>query len=407
MPDPRHAPPQTELGRVLAEAIGERGPITFADYQQIALYHPQGGYYTDPARTPQGWEGDYLTSADLHPLFGAAIGRQLAQIWALLGQPVPFVVLEDGAGRGLLARDVFAWARDPLGDAPADFADAVHYWLRDVQGERQFLPHPQPFPSAEEEAEIPQLPQVILSNELVDALPVHVVERTAAGLAEVYVDAVPRDGAWRLVERLGPLSAPDLVAYFARYGVAWERMDPGWRAEISLAAEAWMTQTAQRLAPRGCVITIDYGDTAKRLYTPDRRHGTLRCYFRHALGDDPLALTGLQDITAHVNFTALARVGRVHGLKQAGLVTQRAFLLALGIRQDADALGSRLFPLAETERHTDAGQRDYLRRASLNHAISALLDPAGMGDFRVLVQHRGLPGAGNVLLGLRGEAAHR
>src|SRR5215475_6695360 len=102
---------QTPLGMALAQAIGERGPITFADYMQIALYDPTAGYYTSGSRQRVGWEGDFITSADLHPLFGAAIGRQLAQLWKQLGRPQPFVVQEDGAGRGLLARDVLAWSR--------------------------------------------------------------------------------------------------------------------------------------------------------------------------------------------------------------------------------------------------------------------------------------------------------
>jgi SAM-dependent MidA family methyltransferase len=116
------------------------------------------------------------------------------------------------------------------------------------------------------------------------------------------------------------------------------------------------------------------------------------------LRDDLLAQTGATDITAHVNFTALIAAGRAHGLHLAGLVTQRDFLLALGIRQDAEALAHARFPLAETERHTDAGQRDYLRRTSLMHSVNALIDPHGMGAFRVLVQQRGLPGIGKRLL---------
>ena len=387
---------QTELGHALAAAIGERGPITFADYMEIALYHPQGGYYTNAQRTPQGWDGDYLTSSDLHPLFGAAIGRQLAQIWALLGRPQPFIVLEDGAGRGLLARDVGAWANAATSDAPTGFAEALHYRLQDVG-------------TATDAAGSQAPPHVILSNELIDALPVHILERTPDGLAEVYVDAhhfslsaTGEEGqAWSLLERLGPPSTPAVAAYLERFDIDWQQMPIGWRAEAHLAAERWMADAAAKLASRGCIITIDYGDTAKRLFTRERRRGSLRCYFRHELSDEPLARTGLQDITAHVNFTGLAAVGRAHGLRQAGFVAQRDFLLALGIRDDAAALGQRLFPLADSERHTDAGQRDYLRRASLNHAISALLDPAGMGGFRVLVQQRGLPGAAKMLRGLQ------
>ncbi len=388
----RPSPRQTPLGNALIAAISERGPITFADYMQIALYHPQGGYYTNPDRAPQGWGGDYITSVDLHPLFGAAIGRQLAQIWQLLGQPDPFTVLEDGVGRGLLARDIFAWARAAESDAPAGFAAALCYRLRDMGpgGRHEWV--------YEGDAIEPLPPQVILSNELVDALPVHVVEHTPEGLAEVYVDVA--GAPLRLVERLGPPSALEVAGYLDRFRIPWRRYPVGWRAEVQLAAGRWMAEMATTLAPRGIIITIDYGDTARRLYSPDRRRGTLIGYYHHELSDDLLALTGAQDITAHVNFTGLIAAGREHGLRLAALTTQRDFLLALGLRADAETLGRNLFPLADSERHTDAGQRDYLRRSSLLHAVNALIAPTGMGNFRVLVQQRGLPGVGKKLQGL-------
>jgi SAM-dependent MidA family methyltransferase len=470
-------PPQTPLEDALIAAIAARGPITFADYMQIALYHPQGGYYTSATRPPQGWGGDYLTSTDLGPLFGAAIGRQLAQIWDLLGHPMPFVVLEDGAGRGDLARDVLAWAHDAASDAPQGFAAALAYHTHDVDGTRAVATAPEtraneeravttraneeravtmranefapmgvpprsppawtgdgrdasrprslPAPSAEGEqgsrgagfpwsdgttgrrddrragGRVPVQRQdgaahVILSNELIDALPVHVVERVPEGLAEVYVDVAGAPP--RLVERLGPPSAPEVAGYLDRFRVPWARFPLGWRAEVNLAAEAWLAESAARLAQRGIIITIDYGDTARRLYTPERRRGTLIGYQRHELRDDLLAQTGTLDITTHVNFSALIAAGRNHGLRLAGLVTQREMLLALGIRTEAEAVAHARFPLAETERHTDAGQRDYLRRTSLMHAVSALIDPNGMGGFRVLVQQRGLPGIGKRLL---------
>lgn len=393
--------PQTPLGAALIAAIAERGPITFRDFMAIALYHAEGGYYTSDTRQRQGWEGDYLTSVDLHPLFGAALGRQLAQIWELFDRPDPFVVLEDGAGRGLLARDIAVWAGDPDGDAPPGFAAALHYRQRDMTptGRQEVPDGPAP------------APHVILSNELIDAFPVHIIERTAADLAEIYVDVA---GATygsevagespRLVERAGPLSTPELAAYLDRYAIDWRAMAPGWRAEINLDAERWMAETAQRLGSRGVVLTIDYGDTARQLYSPARRQGTLAAYRRHEVAEDPLALVGAQDLTAHVNFSALIAVGRSQGLRLAGLATQRDVLLALGIRADGDRLGSRLYPHATTARHTDAGQTDYLRLASLRHRIAALLDPAGMGGFRVLIQQRGLPGARTRLRGLQHPA---
>ncbi len=419
--------PQTSLGAALIDAIAERGPITFADFMEIALYHPEGGYYTgggiadtSGARARQGWAGDYLTSTDLHPLFGAAIGRQLAQIWDLLGQPNPFVVLEDGAGRGDLARDIHAWTLDQEQDAPPGFPVALHYRTRDLRlGERPYPSEGGPAvnmpPSAchqsritnhdsatsMAEASAEPAPSVILTNELIDAFPVHRVVRRDEAWSEIYVDAAPLGDQLGLVLTAGPLSTPALSDYLERYGVRQAALPDGWQGEINLRAETWMAAAAARLAPRGVVITLDYGDTARKLYHRNRRLGTLTAYHHHQIAADPLALVGEQDLTAHVNMTALIASGRQQGLRLAGLVTQRDFLLALGLREDAERLGARNYPLATTARATDAGQVDYLRLASLRHRVAALLDPAGMGGFRVLVQQRGLPGAARRLRGLQ------
>jgi SAM-dependent MidA family methyltransferase len=230
-------------------------------------------------------------------------------------------------------------------------------------------------------------PHVIFSNELIDAFPVHIVERVTDGWAEIYVDA--SDTSPYLREILGPPS-DGVVAYLERYDVRWQDLPPGWRGEVCLQAEEWMADAAQRLAARGCIITIDYGDTAAQLYTPERPKGTLISYRAHTLSDQPLAFTGEQDITAHVNFSALIDVGQRAGLSVAELTTQREFLLSLGLRDDAEALARQLFLKADTERHTDDGQRDYLRRVSLRNRVAALLDPAGLGGFRVLVQQHGV-----------------
>jgi SAM-dependent MidA family methyltransferase len=364
---------QTQLGIMLAEAIAERGAIPFAQYMQIALYDPDMGYYTRPVRPRFGWEGDYITSIDLHPLFGAAIGRQLAQIWTILGNPLPFIVHEDGAGRGFLGRDIHTWAKDPSMDVPDGFLDSLRYIMRDA-GERIWEIEGQDRP-------IPlEPPHVILSNELIDAFPVHIVTSAANGLQEIYVD-VHKNPPY-LIERLGPLSEPELDTHLDRYHIPWKKV-------------------SQRLASQGCIITIDYGDLAKSLYVSERFRGTLASYRHHHLADNPLTFTGDQDLTAHVNFSSLISVGRLHGLRLAGLTTQRDFLLALGIRKDADRISCQLYPFADTERHTDAGQADYLRKVSFNHKIDALLDPHGIGGFKVLIQHRGMPGLGRQILGLQ------
>jgi SAM-dependent MidA family methyltransferase len=203
-----------------------------------------------------------------------------------------------------------------------------------------------------------------------------------------------------LVERTGPLSQPALATYLDEYGVPWRTYPDGWRAECCVEAREWMPEVTQTVQ-RGCAFIVDYGDRARALYTRDRRRGTLMAYSRHQLSEQPLARPGEQDLTAHVNFSALIASGRAVGLRLAGLTTQRDMLLRLGIDREAEARAARLYPFADTERHTDRGQRDHLRRAALHNALATLVRVEGLGGFRVLVMQRGVPGGGRSLTALR------
>lgn len=404
--------PDNALEALIRDEIAREGPITFARFMALALYHPTLGYYSGggEGREPVGWSGDYFTSGDVHPLWGWCIARQLHEMWELLGRPHPFYVVEPGAGRGLLARDVWAYAVER---AP-EWGAALRYTLvehappgsplraaREAQLAADLAALGAPasatrWVAALDEAVPPGAVGCVVANELVDALPVHIVEARDGVLSEVYVDATPA----RLVERLGSLSRPELAGYLDHYRVLWRRYPAGWRAECCLEAPAWM-RAAAGLFARGFVLTLDYGDTARRLYTPHRRRGTLMAYARHQLGERPLAHPGQQDLTAHVNFTALVEAGRAAGLRTAGFTTQRDFLERLGIRAEAEARAARLYPHADSERHTDRGQADHLRRAALRAAVATLLNPEGLGGFRVLVQHRGVPHVARRLTGLR------
>ncbi len=404
------------LDEIIREEIRHAGPMTFARYMELALYHPTLGYYAGggSGREPVGWAGDFFTSGDVSPLWGWAIARQLQQMWELMGRPERFEVVEPGAGRGLLAASVWRYAVA----LDADWAAALRYILLDRAPADSPLRAARQGQLAEELARIPapaegvrwlgDLAEVtggreraitgcVVSNELVDALPIHVVEKREGALTEVDVALAP-DGA-RLMERLDAPSSERVAGYLDRYGVPWRGYPDGWRAEVCLAAEDWMGEVARALR-RGFTLTIDYGDTARRLYTRDRRRGTLMGYARHQLSERPLANPGAQDITAHVNFSALARAGRAGGLRVAGFTTQAALLRALGVREEAETLAARLFPHADSERHTDRGQAEYLRRAALRNAVATLLNPHGLGGFRALIQRRNVSGPGRALLGL-------
>jgi SAM-dependent MidA family methyltransferase len=391
-----------DLGEIIRAEIRAREPMTFARYMELALYHPALGYYAGGAegREPLGWSGDYFTSGDVSPLWSWAIARRLRQMWEWLRRPAPFVVVEPGAGRGLLARDV--WRAALEGDAA--WAGALRYVLLDrtpvgsplrrarqerLAGELARLETPEGavrWAASWGEAAPEPLVGCTVSNELFDALPVHVVEAREGALREVYVAEDARTGA--LVEELGAPSSDAVAGYLDEYRIPWRSYGEGWRAEVCLEAGRELGEMARRLS-RGFLLTIDYGAPARRLYTRDRRRGTLAVYARHRFLERPLEEPGERDLTAHVNFSALARAGSAAGLRVAGYTTQAAFLQRLGAREEVAARRARLYPAADTERHTNRGQADLLRRRSFEAAASVLFDPRGLGGFRVLTQRRG------------------
>lgn len=391
-----------ELARIIREEIAREGPIPFSRYMELALYHPTLGYYAGggQGREPVGWGGDYFTSGDVHPLWGWCIARRLHGMWRDLGCPDRFDVVEPGAGRGLLARDVWGYA---LESAP-DWAQALRYTLVDrapaatpLRSHREKrlraaltalgapLDRLRWATSLEDAAGPDGLTGCVVSNELVDALPIHLLQKQDGRLREVFV-AVDNatDG---FSETLADPSSPEVSGYLARFRIPWRTYPDGWRAEVCVEALDW-TQVVARSVRRGYALTIDYGDTARRLYTPERRRGTLATYMRHHFGDEVLTDPGARDLTAHVNFSALALAGWTSGLRVVELTSQAAFLERQGIREEAEDLAARLFPAAETERWTDRGQADLLRRKALFGAVATLLNPYGLGGFRVLVQRR-------------------
>lgn len=363
----------SSLQQHIIERIQAEGPLSFAEYMRMALYEPHYGYYVaGPDR--MGWEGDYYTSTDVSPFFAHCLGRQLVQWWQKMGQPAHFLVLEQGAGRGHLGQEVVAWARDKH----ATFHAALDYRTEDIRmGQDASISLPTDAGNAGAIK-----PSVVLSNELIDALPVHIVEVREAHLYEVFVDVI--DG--RLCEVLDEPDSSEVAAYLDSYRIPWASFGDGWRAEINLDALRWVRRVAS-MVPHGYVLTIDYGDKAKALYTRYRRRGTLACYFQHQLNERPLMRPGEQDITAHVNFSALIEEGRRQGFHLSTFTTQRLWLEELGIHELLEQRRHE-FAAAETERATDRGQIALLQWYNLRQRVSALTDPAGMGNFKVLILRR-------------------
>ncbi|HET8626597.1 MAG TPA: SAM-dependent methyltransferase [Thermomicrobiales bacterium] len=362
------------VAAVRDEIAAAGGRITFARYMDLALYHPRHGYYLGAAERP-GRTGDFITSPELSPLFGHCLMRQAREVWDLLGRPTPFTVIEYGAGGGRLARDLLVAAR---AEAP-DFAADLRYVLHEANPHRRAeaarrladagVAKRASLEAPGEEAGAAPVAGLILTNEFVDALPVHrVVCRDGAPL-ERYV---AWDGGW-FAEELGPPSTPRLAAALAAGGV---RLAEGQSAEVNLAAGDWLAGAARRLS-RGVILTIDYGYPTAELYDSIRQNGTFLCYYRHATADDPYARVGHQDMTAHVDFGALERAGAAAGLATLGLTTQAHFLTGLGLGE--------LLVAGQTP---DRALGDYLADRA---AVLALIAPRGLGGFRVLAQARDLP----------------
>jgi SAM-dependent MidA family methyltransferase len=341
---------------------------------QLCLYHPEYGYYMQPLeRTGVG--GDYFTSADLHPVFARLVARQAAEMWELLGRPSRFTWVEMGPGRGLFGRDFLRWTVRAFPDfhAALDYVAVEPAPLRRQQLLEKALDSQLRVISSLEEIE--PVTGCFFSNELVDAFPVSVVTRSEGRLREIYITA-ERDA---LREKLGPISDPAVAAAVARYA---NQLEEGHRVEVCLTASRWIRSVAQKLA-RGFVITIDYGDLASRLNTPDRPRGTLLAYHHHTTSESFFTAPGEQDLTAHVNFSALMDAGQEAGLGFSGFTTQEKFLMALG----EPSRFSELY---------DEGQSEAERiqaRLNLKRLIfpGELEGPAGMGAiFKVLIQHRGV-----------------
>jgi SAM-dependent MidA family methyltransferase len=361
-----------DLIAAITSEIAASGPIPFVRFMELALYHPQYGYYMrnpEPAHERIGWRGDFYTSSDVHSLLGHALAKQAEQMYRLLGQPHPFTIVEIGAGKGLLAKHILSTSAHRY----PSFFEHLRYVLidrspamRELQRRNlaPWLDQPNRLEWMDDLANMAphSLTGLFLSNELVDSFPVHRVQVTAKGIKELGVDF--RDG--RFVECLLPLSSDTLVHRLRRVSDDWPE---GYRTEVNLHASDWITQVAQRLS-RGFALTIDYGHTAQDLYRADRKRGTFLCYFQQSANEDPFLRVGEQDMTAHVDFSSLAVAGEEQRLQTTGFTNQMSFLIGLGVE--------RL--IAELEQ--DSPQFNAARH---------LLRPNGMGTtFKVLIQHKGL-----------------
>jgi SAM-dependent MidA family methyltransferase len=329
---------------------------------ELALYDPELGYYSSGKATI-GREGDFYTSSHLHPAFGRMLGRQVEEFWEYMGRPENFDVVEMGPGAGHLCGDMLDYLKD------REIRKSLRYSLiernpsRRLEQEGLLVDHREMLSWHSSLDEIGEVRGCLLSNELLDAFPVHLV-LMEDDLKEIYVTV---EGG-RLKEVPGPPD-PAVKGYFRDISVSLEK---GYRTEVNLRIKDWLRSVC-RVISEGFLLTIDYGYTSSEYYSEDRNRGTLMCYHRHQLVEDPLRNVGRQDITAHVNFSSLRRWGEEMGLRTIGFCGQGAYLTSLGIDEEIRRLSEE--------------SRDYLFELA---RIKKLILPQGMGESHmVMVQYKG------------------
>lgn len=362
---------------ICREAAAGGGSLPFDRFMDLALYAPGLGYYSAGSRK-FGEEGDFVTAPELTPLFSHCLASQCAQLLDRLGGGS---ILEFGAGSGVMAAEILL-ALERLGTLPE------RYLIMELSAElqaRQRETIARLAPSQIERVEwLARLPEagfigVVLANEVLDAMPVQRFRLTGEGVEELHVRCGDEGPLWGATPANGRLEAR-VRRLREECGLA-----EGYESEAGFAAEEWVA-TLGTFMEAGCALLVDYGFPRREYYHPQRRSGTLMCHYRHRSHPDPLILVGLQDITAHVDFTAMAEAAVAAGLQVAGYTSQANFLLATGLLGRIEAVDAR-------------------RRLEQSAAVKRLIMPGEMGElFKVLALARGVEGP---LLGfqLRDERA--
>jgi SAM-dependent MidA family methyltransferase len=305
------------LSELIINKIKQYGPISFCIFMEMALYYPGLGYYMS-GKNRIGKDGDFYTSPNVTAVFGEMIGKQIVEMQQFLKEPV-FTVVEMGAGTGLLSLDVLIYLEKNL-SCEFDYCIIEKSpALREVQKKRLG----EKARWVDSILELSGMTGCVFSNELVDAFPVHLIQMENE-LMEVHVGY--KNG--KFIEVLKP-ATEELIDYFSELNVV---LPQGFRTEINLEGVKWIQDVASSIK-KGYVITIDYGYPSSELYAEYRDSGTIMCYYRHTTGENPYNHAGEQDITSHVNFSALDHWGQKFGLELCGFTDQAHFLLGLGIEK--------------------------------------------------------------------------
>ena len=365
----------TPLSRILAERVQRDGPISFADWMDVCLYHPQHGYYRRGQPTV-GRDGDFLTSPEVHPIFGAAIGHVAIELWRRCGEPRPFEIAEVGPGTGSLAEALLR----QLHAAEPRLADAARYTLVEpdsVSAQRQCA-RLRSLHSPQQTRWISSVDELgggyfILANELIDALPVHRLKFDGGRWRELLVGYSPTRG---FHDQPADVTDDRLLTPLRDFTPS-----EGQIVEVAPERSAMVTALARAVTDNSLLLLFDYGYPRERLYAPWRRDGTLMTFRNHIPGDDPYAHPGEQDISVHIDIDQVREAACQAGLTPLPALSQSEWLHQLG--------AATLPAVADAETDTN-------RYLAARRAVETLADPAGLGRIAVMGFTRGaldtLPG---------------
>lgn len=305
-----------ELRDLIIEKIRQNGPISFREFMEMALYYPGKGYYASE-KQKFGEKGDYYTNAYSGSIFGELLGKQILEMWGLAGSKT-FTIVEYGAGTGLLCRDILNFFKENKRLNKELTYVIIEKSVSLIQDQKSLLPSQVKW--IEKIEDIKPITGCIISNEVIDNFSVHKVFM-GDELMEIFVDY---DDGFR--EILKP-AFPELKDYYTQLDFTLPR---GYQAEINMDAIKWIKDVSGALK-KGFVLTIDYGYTIEELHSADKKNGTILCYYQHEINDEPFTRIGSQDITSHVNFSALHHWGSQAGLEFCGFTTQSQFMHGLGL----------------------------------------------------------------------------